>query len=110
MQETFNFLRKHRLQVVSSVFGLATFAITPSFAVLPNTAAVADTTDSQSQLLKEKDQLMAKVKSETANAQDLKRLEEINRMLHSKLELSKDASLNAPSDLAPAAEVENPKQ
>jgi len=53
---------------------------------------------------------MFKVKSEIANAQDLKRLEEINLILDSNLELSKDASLTAPSELAPATEVENPKQ
>lgn len=111
MQEKTTYLKKLFTRILSAVFAFAfiAFPITLTFVPINVTASVKQTVD-RAQLLKERDQLMFKVKSETADAQDLKRLEEINLILDSNLELSKDASLTAPSELAPATEVENPKQ
>lgn len=111
MQEKSTLLKKLLLQLVSAVFALVILVLPLELILIPTSAtASVQSSDDNALLLKERDQLVAKVKAETANAQDLKRLEEINLMLNSKLELSKNESLSTPSDLAPAAEVENPKQ
>ena len=110
MQEKTTYLKKLFTRILSAVFAFAfiAFPITLTFIPTNARAAVKQTVD-RVQLLKERDQLMIKVKTETADAQDLKRLEEINLILNSNLELSKDPSFTAPSELAPSVEIENPK-
>jgi hypothetical protein len=110
MQEKTTYFKKLFTRILSAVFAIAfiAFPITLTFIPTNASAAVKQSVD-RTQLLKERDQLMIKVKMETADAQDLKRLEEINLILNSNLELSKDPSFTAPSELASPVEIENPK-
>ena len=111
MQVNYLLLRRRLFHFVSTFFATAIIAITCEVIVNPNCAlAYASQTDDYSLLVKERDQLLLKVKLETADAKDIKRLEEITQILNSKLELPQQASKSLQSDIAPAVEVENPKQ
>lgn len=110
MQVNYLLLRRRLFHFVSTFFATAIIAITCEVIVNPNYAwAYASQKDDYNLLVKERDQLLLKVKLETADAKDIKRLAEIDQLLSAKLELSSDVSKPVISDIASEPIIEDPK-